>query len=104
MGWLSRCARGSAWINVALASAALRHRIDPPMATAYIAAMAVRDILILADKRLRQVSEPVKSIDADIRKLVDDMLETMYDAPGIGLAAIQAGAPNRVVTLDLAKK
>ena len=66
--------------------------------------MALRDILILPDKRLRQVSEPVKKIDAGIRKLVEDMFETMYDAPGIGLAAIQVGAPKRVVTLDLAKK
>ncbi len=66
--------------------------------------MALRDILILPDKRLRQVSEPVRKIDAGIRKLVEDMLETMYDAPGIGLAAIQVGAPKRVVTLDLAKK
>ena len=66
--------------------------------------MAVRDILILPDKRLRQVSEPVKKIDAGIRKLVDDMFETMYEAPGIGLAAIQVGTPKRVVTMDLAKK
>jgi peptide deformylase len=66
--------------------------------------MALRDILILPDKRLRQISEPVKKIDASIRKLVEDMFETMYDAPGIGLAAIQVGAPRRVVTMDLAKK
>ena len=66
--------------------------------------MAVRDILILPDKRLRQLSEPVKAIDSDIRQLIDDMFETMYDAPGIGLAAIQVGAPKRVVTMDLAKK
>jgi len=66
--------------------------------------MAVRDILILPDKRLRQVSEPVKKIDAGIRKLIEDMFETMYDAPGIGLAAIQIGTPTRVVTMDLAKK
>jgi peptide deformylase len=79
-------------------------RIDPLSATAYIAAMALRDILIIPDKRLRQVSEPVKAIDAGIRKLVDDMFETMYDAPGIGLAAIQVGTPKRVVTMDLAKK
>jgi peptide deformylase len=66
--------------------------------------MALRDILILPDKRLRQVSEPVKKIDSGIRKLVNDMFETMYDAPGIGLAAIQIGTPRRVVTMDLAKK
>ena len=59
-------------------------------------AMAVREIIILPDKRLRLMSEPVKKIDADIRKLVDDMFETMYDAPGIGLAAIQVGVPKRV--------
>jgi peptide deformylase len=66
--------------------------------------MALRDILILPDKRLRQVSEPVKKVDAGIRELVADMFETMYDAPGIGLAAIQVGTSKRVVTLDLAKK
>jgi peptide deformylase len=66
--------------------------------------MALRDILILPDKRLRQVSEPVKKIDAGIRQLVEDMFETMYEAPGIGLAAIQVGEPKRVITMDLAKK
>jgi peptide deformylase len=66
--------------------------------------MAVRDIIILPDKRLRQVSKPVAKIDASIRKLIEDMFETMYDAPGIGLAAIQIGEPKRVVTMDLAKK
>jgi peptide deformylase len=66
--------------------------------------MALRDILILPDKRLRQISEPVKKIDAGIRKLVEDMFETMYEAPGIGLAAIQVGEPKRVITMDLAKK
>src|SRR5262245_62625159 len=66
--------------------------------------MALRDILILPDKRLRKVSEPVNKIDAGIHKLIEDMFETMYDAPGIGLAAIQVGTPKRVVTMDLAKK
>jgi len=66
--------------------------------------MALRDILILPDKRLRLVSKPVAKIDAAVRKLVEDMLETMYDAPGIGLAAIQIGEPKRIVTLDLARK
>src|SRR5436190_15236677 len=79
-------------------------RIDPVSATAYIAEMALHDILILPDKRLRQVSGPVKKIDASLRKLIEDMFETMYDAPGIGLAAIQIGAPKRVITMDLAKK
>ena len=66
--------------------------------------MALRDIIILPDPRLRLVSEPVKSIDAETRQLVEDMFATMYAAPGIGLAAIQVGVPKRVVTLDLGKK
>jgi peptide deformylase len=67
-------------------------------------AMAVRDILIIPDKRLRAVSEPIKKIDREIKDLVADMFDTMYDAPGIGLAAIQVGVPKRVVTMDLSKK
>ena len=78
--------------------------IDPFPATAYIAPMALRDILILPDKRLRLVSEPVKKIDGDVRALVDDMFETMYEAPGIRLAAIQIGMPRRIITMDLSKK
>jgi peptide deformylase len=66
--------------------------------------MALRDILILPDKRLRLVSEPVKKITGEIKTLVGDMFETMYAAPGIGLAAVQVGVPKRVVTMDLAKK
>src|SRR4051794_26651110 len=66
--------------------------------------MALRDVLIIPDKRLRLVSEPIKRIDSDVRKLIDDMFETMYDAPGIGLAGIQIGIPQRVITMDLAKK
>jgi peptide deformylase len=66
--------------------------------------MALRDIIILPDKRLRLVSKPVGQIDADIRSLVTDMFETMYEAPGIGLAAIQVGVPSRVVVMDLSKR
>ena len=66
--------------------------------------MAIRDIVILPDPRLRLQSEPVNTVDKGIRTLVDDMFETMYAAPGIGLAAIQIGVPLRVVTMDLAKK
>ena len=67
-------------------------------------AMAVSAIIKLPDKRLRLVSEPVKRIDAGIRELVEDMFETQYHAPGIGLAAIQVGVAKRVVTMDLSKK
>jgi len=66
--------------------------------------MAVRDILIIPDKRLRLKSEPVKAVDKKLRALIEDMFATMYAAPGIGLAAIQIGVARRVVTMDLAKK
>jgi peptide deformylase len=66
--------------------------------------MAIRDILVLPDRQLRVVSKPVEAVDDGVRALVGDMFETMYDAPGIGLAAIQVGQPLRVVTMDLAKK
>jgi len=66
--------------------------------------MAIRDILIIPDKRLRLKSEPVTAIDKPLRNLIEDMFETMYAAPGIGLAAIQVGVAQRVVTMDLAKK
>ena len=67
-------------------------------------AMAVREIIILPDKQLRLVSKPVEKVTAEVRKLADDMFETMYEAPGIGLAAIQIGVPQRLITMDLAKK
>jgi peptide deformylase len=66
--------------------------------------MATRDILILPDKRLRLKSAPVTVVDKPLRALVADMFETMYAAPGIGLAAIQVGVAQRLVTMDLAKK
>ncbi|MFZ0606224.1 MAG: peptide deformylase [Xanthobacteraceae bacterium] len=66
--------------------------------------MAIREIIILPDKRLRLVSEPVKHVDAGVKKLIEDMFETMYKAPGIGLAAIQIGVAKRVITMDLSKK
>ncbi len=66
--------------------------------------MAQREILILPDKRLRLNSEPVKRIDAGVRTLVEEMLETMYAAPGIGLAAIQVGVAKRLFVMDLSKK
>lgn len=66
--------------------------------------MARRDIIILPDKRLRSVSKPVREISDEIRALVADMFETMYEAPGIGLAAIQIGVPSRVIVMDLSKR
>jgi len=66
--------------------------------------MAVRDILKLPDPLLRQVSHPLARVDDETRALMDDMLDTMYAAPGIGLAAIQVGVPSRVVVADLARE
>jgi len=63
--------------------------------------MAIREILEVPDLRLKQVSKPVETFDDDLRALVADMFETMYDAPGIGLAAIQVGVPLRVLVIDL---
>jgi peptide deformylase len=66
--------------------------------------MAIREIIVLPDKQLRLVSKPIETVTAEVRKLADDMFETMYDAPGIGLAAIQVAVPLRLITMDLAKK
>src|SRR5579862_6559658 len=66
--------------------------------------MALRDILVVPDPMLKQVSKPVEVVDDDLRALMDDMLETMYAAPGIGLAAIQIGVPKRVIVMDLARQ
>ena len=63
--------------------------------------MAIRPIIEVPDPRLRQISKPVESFDAELQALIDDMFETMYDAPGIGLAAIQVGVPKRVLVIDL---
>ena len=66
--------------------------------------MSIKPLIILPDPVLRQVSKPVERVDGAVRKLADDMLETMYDAPGIGLAAIQVGEPLRMLVIDLAKE
>ena len=66
--------------------------------------MALRQILTEPNKILREKSLPVEKVDKDLQNLMDDMLETMYAAPGIGLAAIQVGIPKRVIVLDLAPK
>ncbi len=64
-------------------------------------AMAIREILEVPDPRLKVVSEPVTVFDDELKTLVADMFETMYDAPGIGLAAIQVGVPLRLLVIDL---
>ena len=66
--------------------------------------MALRQILTEPNKILRQKSLPVDNVDKDVQILMDDMLETMYAAPGIGLAAIQVGVPKRIIVLDIEQK
>ena len=65
--------------------------------------MAIKKILTEPDPFLRQKSKPVEKVNDEIRSLMDDMLETMYAAPGIGLAAVQIGVPKRVIVIDLSK-
>ena len=66
--------------------------------------MSVKPLIILPDPLLRQVSKPVERVDAPLLSFAQDMLDTMYHAPGIGLAAIQVGEPIRLVVIDLAKE
>jgi peptide deformylase len=65
--------------------------------------MALREILVVPDPTLKKISARVEAVDDDLRALMDDMLETMYAAPGIGLAAIQVGVPKRVIVMDIAR-
>ena len=66
--------------------------------------MTIRRILTVPDPKLREKSISVKKVDNNIKNLMNDMLETMYDAPGIGLAAIQIGIAKRVVVMDVSKE
>ena len=66
--------------------------------------MAIRPILTIPDPILRQTAEPIERVDADLRRLMEEMLATMYDAPGIGLAAPQIGEMKRIVVMDLSKE
>ena len=63
--------------------------------------MALRQILTEPNEILRKKSLPVEAVNKDLQKLMDDMLETMYAAPGIGLAAIQIGVPKRIIVMDI---
>jgi peptide deformylase len=66
--------------------------------------MSIKPLIILPDPVLRQVSKPIERVDVDLKRLADDMLETMYDAPGIGLAAIQIGVPRRMLVIDVSRE
>ena len=71
---------------------------------AYLSDMAIMDIIKIPDPVLKTVADPVDAVDDAVRALMDDMLETMYDAPGIGLAAPQVGVLKRVIVADVAKR
>jgi len=66
--------------------------------------VAKLDIITLPDRKLRMRSAPVERVDDEVRKLMDSMLEAMYEAPGIGLAAVQVGVPRRIITIDVAQR
>jgi peptide deformylase len=70
----------------------------------YLSVMSIRPVLTAPDPRLKAVSEEVSRVDDELKKLIDDMLETMYAEEGIGLAAIQVGVPKRLLVMDLAQK
>jgi peptide deformylase len=75
--------------------------VDARAADPYFTAMAILPILEVPDPRLKIISSPVTEFNDELKQLVEDMFETMYDAPGIGLAAIQVGVPKRVLVIDL---
>jgi peptide deformylase len=62
--------------------------------------MSLLPLVILPDPLLREISKPVAELDGRVKALIDDMFETMYDAPGVGLAAVQIGVTQRIVTMD----
>ncbi|MCZ2203455.1 peptide deformylase [Bartonella sp. A05] len=66
--------------------------------------MSIQPLVLLPDPILREVSKPIEHIDSNVQKLADDMLQTMYDAQGIGLAAIQIGVPLRMLVIDVSEK
>jgi peptide deformylase len=77
--------------------------IDRASTVSYFTVMATLPIVTLPDPILRKLSKPVERVDDELRQLMDDMLETMYAAPGVGLAAVQVGVPRRIIVLDVSK-
>ena len=78
--------------------------VDPRVRLPYLRRVPKLDIITLPDRKLRTKSAPVERVDDEVRKLMDSMLETMYAAPGIGLAAVQVNVPRRIVTIDVAQR
>jgi peptide deformylase len=99
---IAACRRaGLPWL---LHGCSVPQTVDPARGLSYLKGVSKLDIITLPDRRLRTASAPVERIDDDVRRFLDDMLETMYEAPGIGLAAVQVGTPRRMVTVDVAKR
>src|SRR5262245_28877062 len=84
--------------------APLAQGIDPASAAPYFRAMAVLPIITVPDPLLRHASAPIERVDDELRALADNMLETMYDAPGVGLAAVQVGVLRRLIVVDASSK
>jgi len=80
---------------------ASRCNVDRTSRTSYLTRMALLPIYETPDPMLRQISTPVEKVDDELRALISDMFETMYAAPGIGLAAVQVGVPKRFLVMDL---
>jgi peptide deformylase len=78
--------------------------LDVAPGRGYLIVMSKLTIITAPDPRLKVISEPVAQVTEETRRLMDDMLETMYAAPGIGLAAVQVGVPKRIIVIDLAKE
>ena len=85
-------------------TAPVQATISPDASPAKRPLMALRPIIILPDPKLRLVSKTIERVDDDLRRLIDDMIETMHEAPGVGLAAIQVAEPIRLLVVDVAKK
>jgi peptide deformylase len=66
--------------------------------------MAIRKIIKIPDPILKKISDPIERVDDDLNRLIDDMFQTMYDAPGVGLAAVQLGIPRRLLVIDTARE
>jgi len=79
-------------------------KLDVGLSNAYFKAMAVREIITVPDRRLKTISDPIDAVTDDIRLILDDMLDTMYDANGIGLAAIQVGISKRLIVMDISER
>jgi len=75
--------------------------VDPTLGTTYLTPMAILRIYETPEPILREISTPVEKVDDELRAFIKDMFETMYDAPGIGLAAVQVGVPKRLLVMDL---